>query len=88
MVEWKITQELSHVFTSVHASLMLLLMFYGPVEAPCRAFAVAYVSGLMFILVRWCVHRAGMCVCVCVWGMGDRARVKGEIDRDYLRSEF
>uniref|UniRef100_A0A8D0AJV2 Rho guanine nucleotide exchange factor 28 n=1 Tax=Sander lucioperca TaxID=283035 RepID=A0A8D0AJV2_SANLU len=50
--------------------LVDLSLIYGSAEAPRRAFAVAYVSGLMFILVRWCVRRAGMCV----WGVGDRAR--------------
>ena len=38
-----------------------LVLYCGCAQAPRRAFTVAYVSGLMFILVRWCVRRAGMC---------------------------
>ena len=44
------------------AALAALVLFYGCAQAPRRAFAVAYISGMMFILVRWCVRRA--CVCV------------------------
>ena len=51
--------------------LCKLRPFYSPAEAPRRAFAIA------FILARWCVRQAGMCVCVC-----GRAREKREIDSD------
>ena len=35
-----------------------LSVIYGSAEAPHRAFSIAYVSGLVVILVRWCVRRS------------------------------